>query len=268
MTTIMPMMISSPVLDDCPRSGATLRHGFFTRQGGVSAGLYGSLNCGIGSADNAEAVAENRRRVAGRLGFGTDRLITGFQVHSADAVVIDRPLGADARPHADGFVTRTPGIVLGILTADCAPVLLADPSAGVIGAAHAGWRGAFGGILESVLDAMVGLGANRAAIRAAIGPTIAQASYEVGSEFVARFRAASASNSRYFEPASRPGHFLFDLAGYVADRLRRAGIHAVDRRDIAADTYADPDRFFSYRRSCHHKEPDYGRHLSAIAIAG
>ncbi|MFO1188477.1 MAG: peptidoglycan editing factor PgeF [Alphaproteobacteria bacterium] len=244
-----------------------LRHAFFSREGGVSEGLYASLNCGPGSRDNAAAVAENRRRAMTRLGLGPDALVTVNQVHGTDVVTITdpRPAGRRDRPRADALVTAQPGVALGILTADCAPVLFADAEAGVIGAAHAGWRGALDGVLDATVRHMTDIGAAPGRIIAAIGPCIGQASYEVGPEFIARFVAAQSTNGAFFVPSSRAGHHYFDLAGYVADRLSRLGLARVF--NTGADTCADPARFFSYRRSVLTGEPDYGRLLAAIALA-
>jgi YfiH family protein len=241
-----------------------MRHAFFTRQGGVSTGIYNSLNCGLGSRDAPEAVQENRRRAAAMLDFPDAPVATLYQVHGTAVVELDAPLAPDARPLADAFVSKTPGVILGILTADCAPVLFYDPQARVVGAAHAGWKGALGGVLEATLDAMAKLGADRTRIVAAIGPCIAQRSYEVGAEFPAPFLARSENAARFFAPARAAGTFLFDLRGYAADRLAQAGLASVD---VAPnDTCAESDRFFSYRRSCHNGEPDYGRGLSAIVL--
>jgi len=242
-----------------------IRHGFFTRDGGVSGGIFASLNCGFGSGDDESNVAENRRRVAAALGLPPDRLVTCNQFHSAEAVAVERPWRREDRPRADAMVTRTPGIALGILTADCAPVLFADPDARVIGAAHAGWRGALGGVLEAAVRAMVALGAARERIAAGIGPCIGRASYEVGAEFPAPFLAADSGNADFFVSAARAGHFLFDLSGYVAQRLERLGLAGIER--TGGDTAAEPARFFSYRRACLRKETDYGRELSAICLA-
>lgn len=255
-----------PITVGCLSDLAGIRHGFFTREGGVSDGIYASLNCGAGSSDRAAAVAENRRRVARHLGLdGGERVLTLYQVHGRLAHVADRPLARSELPRADAVVTRTPGLVIGVLTADCAPVLLADPEANVIGAAHAGWRGALDGVLESAIDAMVGLGARRERIRAALGPCINQGAYEVGPEFEDRFLEASAENARYFDrpaPAARP---RFDLPGYVEARLSRAGLAAVERRSDC--TMAHDSRFFSFRRTTARGEPDYGRQISAIVLA-
>lgn len=252
-------------LQDSDLATATgIRHGFFTRDGGVSEGLYTSLNVGLGSGDRPEHVAENRARAAAALGLAPERLSTAYQVHSARVEIIDAPVAAAAAPRADGFVTTTPGVMLGILTADCAPVLFADDRARVIGAAHAGWRGALSGVLDATVREMEKLGASRANLRAAIGPCIAQASYEVGPEFPAPFLDGDAAARRFFASSPRAGHFLFDLEGYVAHRLSGLGLAAVGRS--GRDTCGEDDAFFSYRRSCLRGEPDYGRGLSAIAL--
>ncbi len=241
-----------------------VRHAFLGRRGGVSEGLYGSLNCGFGSADARERVAENRRRALALAGLAGAPLMTVHQTHSDRVVVVEEPWPTEAAPRADAIVTRRPGLALGILTADCAPVLLADPEAGVIGAAHAGWRGALDGILEATVAAMRGLGARPAATVAAVGPCIAQASYEVGPEFPAPFLARGGDAQRFFRAAARPGHFLFDLAGYVAARLGALGIGRVEA--APCDTCAEADRFFSYRRATRAGERDYGRQVSLIAL--
>ena len=243
-----------------------IRHGFFTRAGGVSSGIYASLNAGIGSRDAAENVAENRARMAAGLGVGPDCLLTCYQIHSAEVVTATAPWAAAARPRADAIVTRTEGLAIGIATADCSPVLLADPHARVVGAAHAGWRGALAGVTDAAIDAMEQLGAARGRIVAAIGPMIRQPNYETGPELKSDFIAADPANACFFAPSVRPGHFLFDLAGYVAARLTAAGVETVV--DLGACTYGEPDRFFSYRRMTHHGEPDYGRHVSAIVVDG
>jgi len=243
---------------------AGLRHGFFTRQGGVSRGIYASLNCGFGSADDHAMVAENRRRVATALGSAVERLVTVHQVHGVTVAQVDEPWAPGAAPRADGLVTRRPGIVLGILAADCAPVLLADPAAGVIGAAHAGWKGALAGVIEATVAAMEALGATRAHIAAAIGPCIGPASYEVGLEFAARFVAADAANQRFFAAGRQPDKRQFDLPGYLLARLGTLGLGAVEA--VGPDTLGDPARWFSYRRSCLDRESDYGRQLSAISL--
>ncbi|TCP44099.1 peptidoglycan editing factor PgeF [Rhodovulum marinum] len=238
-----------------------LRHGFFTRRGGASSGVFHGLNCGGGSTDLSEVVSINRGRVAGALGVSADHLVTVNQVHSADAVTLDAP-PAD-RPRADALVTATPGLALAVLTADCQPVLFADARAGVVGAAHAGWRGALDGVLEATLDAMEALGASRADTVAVIGPTISQRAYEVGPEFLDTFIAADPGNARFFASGSGD-RVMFDLPAFGLARLRAAGIgQAIWTRHC---TYSDPERFFSYRRSVHVGEADYGRLISAIRL--
>jgi purine-nucleoside/S-methyl-5'-thioadenosine phosphorylase / adenosine deaminase len=243
-----------------------IRHAFFTRAGGVSGGLYASLNGGTGSKDDAAHIAENRARMAAALGVEPDRFLTVYQIHSPDVIVAETPWPADARPRADAIVTRMRALAIGVTTADCGPILFADPKAHVIGAAHAGWRGALSGVIEATVAAMERLGAARTDIRAAIGPMIRQSNYEVGADLIARFAAKDGASSRFFAPAARDGHALFDLSGYVAARLARAGVGHVE--DLGLCTYADPDRFFSYRRTTHRAEPDYGRHVNAIVLTG
>ena len=240
-----------------------LRHAFFTRDGGVSSGIYAGLNGGLGSNDDPQNVAENRRRMAERMGVTPHHFLSAHQIHSPDAVIASGPWAGASRPRADAIVTRTEGIAIGVTAADCGPILLADPNARVIGAAHAGWKGALTGILESTVEAMEKLGAERGGMVAAIGPMIRQQSYEVGSEFVERFIDAEADNAVFFVPSPREGHAMFDLAGFIRMRLENAGVLMID--DVGADTYSD-ERFFSYRRSVHRKEPDYGRHVHAIAL--
>jgi hypothetical protein len=240
-----------------------LRHAFFTREGGVSSGIYQGLNGGLGSSDDPAHVAENRLRMAEFMGVAPENFISVHQIHSPDAVVATGPWPDGPRPRADAIVTRTEGIAIGVTAADCGPILFADASARVIGAAHAGWKGALTGILESTIDAMEKLGAERSGIVAAIGPLIRKPSYEVGSEFVERFLDADAENGVFFIPADRAGHSMFDLAGFIRMRLENAGVLMID--DIGVDTYSD-ERFYSYRRSVHRKEPDYGRHVHAIAL--
>lgn len=242
-------------------AGPSVHHAFFTRRGGVSTGIYDSLNVGYGSRDDPLAVAENRARAMACLALPADALVTLYQVHSPDVVTVDEPWAEGRAPRADALVTTRPGIALGILTADCAPVLLVDRAAGVIGAAHAGWRGALGGVLEAVVGAMVDLGAEADRIHAAVGPCIGPDSYEVGADFPLPFRARE--EGRFFRPAPRPGHHLFDLPGYVRYRLGRSGVATAL---LGRDTLAEPDRFFSYRRSCLRKDGDYGRMLSAIVL--
>jgi YfiH family protein len=241
-----------------------IRHAFFTRDGGVSAGLYASLNGGTGSRDDIGNVAENRVRMASAVGVAPERFLTAYQIHSPTVVVAEAPWTAETRPRADAIVTRMRALAIGVTTADCGPILLADPQARVIGAAHAGWRGALTGVIEATVDAMERLGAARAHIRAAIGPMIRQANYEVGPDLIARFAAEDRASSRFFSLASREGHALLDLGGYVAERLKRAGVGEIE--DLGLCTYADPSRFFSYRRSTHRAEADYGRHVNAIAL--
>jgi YfiH family protein len=255
------MKLESPLLSAVPG----LRHAFFSRDGGVSDGIYAGLNGGIGSNDDPAKVAENRRRMAEQMGVTTDHFLTLFQVHSPDAVVASAPWDTASRPRADAIVTRAEGLAIGITAADCGPILFVDPGARVIAAAHAGWKGALTGIIESTVGAMEGLGAERAGIVAAIGPLIRQRSYEVGNEFVGRFVEADAENTRFFLPASREGHAMFDLAGFIRMRLEDAGVLMID--DTGVDTYSD-ERFFSYRRSVHRNEPDYGRHVHAIVLEG
>jgi YfiH family protein len=243
-----------------------IRHGFFTRAGGVSDGIYASLNGGLGSNDAPANVAANRARMAAALGVSPERFVTCYQIHSPEVVVAEEPWTRESAPRADAVVTRVPGLAVGVTTADCGPVLLADAEAGVVGAAHAGWKGALGGVVEAALAAMERLGARRARIVAALGPMIRQQNYEVGPELEARFRAADPANARFFLPSpGRPGHSLFDLPGYVAARLAGAGVGEVE--DLGACTYAEPERFFSYRRATHRGEGDYGRHVNAIALA-
>ena len=243
-----------------------IRHGFFTRAGGVSSGFYASLNGGVGSQDDAGKVLENRARMAAALGVEPRRLLTAYQTHSPNVVVAEAPWTTENRPQADAIVTRMRALAIGVTTADCGPVLFAEPRAGVIGAAHAGWRGALTGVIEATIAAMERLGAAQRQIRAAIGPMIRQGNYEVGPDLVERFRADDPASSRFFGPAKRDGHAMFDLAGYIAARLKRAGITEVE--DVGLCTYADPEQFFSYRRTTHRAEADYGRHVNAIALTG
>jgi polyphenol oxidase len=243
---------------------AGLRHAFFTRQGGVSTGIYASLNGGVGSRDAPAAVAENRARMAGVVGVKPERFLVPFQIHSAEAVVVSTPWPADARPRVDGIVTATPGLALGVTGADCGMILFADTRAGVIGAAHAGWGGALNGVLEATLVAMEKTGARRADTLTALGPMIGPQSYEVGPEYRARFLAASAEHTRFFTRSVKPEHFMFDLPGFIEMRLERAGVAGFE--NLGLDTYADDTRFFSYRRSVHRKEADYGRLVAALAL--
>jgi polyphenol oxidase len=241
-----------------------IRHAFFTRGGGVSAGLFQSLNCGFGSGDVDEHVALNRAIALDRLALGVDRLVTCRQIHSAAVAVVTRPWRRQDAPRADGLVTRVPGVALGVLAADCAPILLHDPAARVIGAAHGGWRGALAGIAEATIAAMEALGARRERVRAGIGPCIGPGSYEVGPEFPRPIVAEDPSAAVYFTTARHPGRSLFDLAGYIAYRLARCGVARIER--AARDTLTEPEHFFSYRRACLRGETVYGRALSAIAL--
>jgi YfiH family protein len=241
-----------------------VRHGFFTRVGGVSEGVYASLNGGVGSRDAPEAVAENRSRAAVALGVEPERLAVPYQIHSPDAVEISEPWKPSGRPRCDALATATRGLALGVTGADCGMILFADQRARVIGAAHAGWKGALNGVVEATVAAMERLGAKRRDVAAALGPCIGRASYEVGPEFVAAFAAADEDVARYFSPSRRAGHSMFDLNAYIAERAGRAGIGRFD--DLALDTYADEERFFSYRRTTHRKEPDYGRLMSVIVL--
>lgn len=252
------MTLGSPLLSAI----RGLRHAFFSREGGVSGGIYAGLNGGLGSNDNPADVAENRRRMAEQIGVAPEHLLSLHQIHSPEVVVATGPWQGD-KPRADALVTRHEGIALGVTAADCGPILFVDPNARVIAAAHAGWKGALTGVLESTIDAMEKLGAERGGIVAAIGPLIRQHSYEVGSEFVERFIDADAENGMFFLPGERDGHAMFDLAGFIRMRLENAGVLMID--DVGIDTYSD-ERFYSYRRSVHRKEPDYGRHVHAIVL--
>jgi YfiH family protein len=241
------------------------RHAFFTRRGGVSEGVYATLNGGVGSRDAPDRVAENRGRMARALGVAADRLLVPYQIHSPTALAVEAPWIDADRPRCDALTTRTPGLALAVTGADCGMILFHDAVGGVIGAAHAGWKGALGGVLEATIDSMEGLGARREDMRAALGPTIALASYEVGPEFYRTFLAEDPTSGdcfRWTEGAERPH---FDLPAYIGRRLERAGVGAFDAP--ALDTYADEARFYSYRRSQHRGEPDYGRLISAIALA-
>lgn len=258
--TISPLSpITSPLL-----TNNGIRHAFFTRQGGVSTGLYASLNGGQGSDDSPDAVAENRCRMAAHMGVTVEKFLSLYQIHSPDVVTVTTPWANADRPRADAMVTREPGVALAIGTADCGPILFADGEARVIGAAHSGWKGAIGGVLEATLAAMEQLGAMRSRICVALGPMLSQQNYEVGPEFLAQFLAASPANARFFKPGSKPDHPHFDLPGYIAARLAEAGVTAID--DLALCTYADETRFFSYRRKTHRAEADYGRLIASIAL--
>jgi YfiH family protein len=255
------MAIEAPDLASIPG----IRHAFFTREGGVSEGHYASLNGGLGSSDDRSLVLENRRRMAARLGVSDDRLVSVHQVHSPDCVLVEGPWSGE-RPRADGMATRTPGVALGVSTADCGPLLFADGEARVVGAAHAGWKGAFTGVAEATIEAMVRLGADRSRIVAVLGPTISAEAYEVGPEFVVRFEARDPDLLRFFTPSQRPDHAMFDLPAFIAARLAATGIGRFV--DLRLCTYADEARFYSYRRTTHRGEPDYGRLVAAIALEG
>jgi YfiH family protein len=253
------MFITAPDLAALPG----IRHAFFTRQGGASQGIYASLNGGLGSQDDKAAIAENRRRMAEALAVAPDRLLSLYQVHSADVVVADGPWPGD-KPRADAMVTRMRGLALGVSSADCGPILFADAKAGVIGAAHSGWKGAFTGIGEATLAAMERLGARRNNVVAVLGPTIGPNAYEVGPEFVQRFEEADVAHRRFFAPSQRHGHAMFDLPAFIGAHLRAAGVGRFV--DLGLCTYSDPERFFSYRMTTHKGEPDYGRLISAISL--
>lgn len=253
-----PDPIRTPLLADLP-------HGFLGRHGGVSSGIHAGLNVGLGSNDDRDAILENRRRAVDAVLPGA-ALVTLHQVHSPHAVAVDAPFDDAQRPHADALVTDRPGLLLGVLTADCVPVLLADRAAGVVGAAHAGWKGAITGITDSTVAQMVALGARQERIVAAIGPCIARASYEVDGDFFRRFVADDPDNERFFADGARAGHHQFDIEAYVAARLARIGIAQVAL--LGLDTYADEARFFSFRRATHRGESGYGRQISLIGLPG
>jgi polyphenol oxidase len=255
------MIKLDPITHESLRSPG-ITHAFFTRQGGVSTGIYEGLNVGIGSSDDPTFIKENRSRAAGFFSIAPNLLMNPWQTHSSDVIVVERPFDGE-RPKADGIVTKTPGIVIGVVTADCGPILFADTQAKVIGAAHAGWKGAVGGVLENTIKTMEELGAKRENIVAVLGPSISQANYEVGPEFLDFFIGVSAMNLRWFEPSENSDHSMFDLWGYTLDRLKRAGVsaHCVNRC-----TYGEEEHFYSYRRTTHRSEPDYGRQLSALML--
>ncbi len=255
----------TPFEADCLSILPGIRHGFFTREGGVSRGLFATLNCGQGSSDDCVSVTENRARVARHLECAAGDVQTVHQVHSPTALVVDRLMPREELPKADALVTATRGLAVGVLTADCAPVLLADSPAGVVGVAHAGWRGALAGVVEAAIDAMARLGARRERIRAAIGPSIGAKSYEVGPEFEAEFLKVDPENARFFRRSGRNARPHFDLPAFVAHRLNRAGIRFVD--SVAHCTYENESLFYSYRRSRARAEADYGRQISAIVVA-
>ena len=254
------MFLEAPELS----SHSCLRHAFFTREGGVSDGLYASLNGGLGSDDASDRVAENRARMCAQFGLPPQALVGLYQVHSAEVVTVEHPFAHALRPKADAMVTRVPGLALGIATADCGPILFADPDNRVIGAAHSGWKGALAGIVEATVAGMEALGAERARIVAVLGPTIAQAAYEVDDAFVARFREQVPGSEAFFAEGQRPGHAQFDLPGFILQRLRQSGIG--EAHAVGLCTYADEARFYSFRRTTHRHEADYGRQISAIAL--
>ncbi|MTI19024.1 peptidoglycan editing factor PgeF [Rhodobacteraceae bacterium RKSG542] len=239
-------------------------HGFFTRRNGVSKGIYESLNVGLGSNDDQDSVLENRRRVAASLNVDADNLVTPYQIHSARVLTVSGPFDPEQNREADALVTNTRGIAIGVLTADCGPVLFADAQHGVIGAAHAGWKGAFSGILDNTLEAMFELGARPESTVAVLGPTISSGAYEVGSEFHERFKEEDPRLCRFFKPSDRPQHFMFDLPSFIMFQLDRAGVNQVF--NLGRCTYGEEDTFFSYRRTTHRREPDYGRQISAITL--
>lgn len=258
-TSATPEPIRSPLLDSLPG----IRHGYFTRQGGVSGGIYESLNIGVGSDDDQAKVFENRIRVATSMGVSPEKLLTPYQIHSPDVVAVSAPFTGE-KPRADAIVTNRPGLAIGISTADCGPIIFADANAGVIGAAHAGWKGATGGVIENTIAAMEQLGARRDRIVAVLGPSISQRNYEVGPEFAERLLGLDADNARYLIPSENEGHAMFDLNTYTVDRLQAAGVTQAEMLDRC--TYAEEDLFFSYRRTTHRGEPDYGRQISAIVL--
>lgn len=254
------LTIQAPALAAIPN----LEHGFFTRRGGCSSGIYASLNCGVGSKDDRACVLANRALVAGHLGATPEHLLTCHQSHTALAIAVSEPWADGSAPKVDGIVTRTPGLAMAVLAADCAPILFADPYARIIGAAHAGWRGALGGILEATVRAMEDLGAKRQNIRAALGPCIGRDAYEVGPEFEEQFRKDDPNSTAFFHRPRAEARAHFDLPGYVMNRLKRAGL--AESQSVSRCTYADEDHFFSFRRTTHRGENDYGRQISAIVL--
>jgi polyphenol oxidase len=251
------------ILEAPELSMSGIKHGFFGRKGGVSEGLYASLNCGLGSNDDAVRVRENRGRAASHLGIDADHLLTVYQIHSPDVFVVTAPWPRGEQPKADAMVTNRKGIALSVLAADCTPVLFADAQARVIGSAHAGWKGALGGVVDQTVAAMEKLGATRAGIRAVVGPCISQESYEVGPEFRERFLETDKDNAAFFRAGARAQHWQFDLPGYVVRRAKALGIAVANRTRC---TYINGEDYFSYRRTTHKGEPDYGRNLSAIVL--
>ncbi len=254
-------MLTAHLLDGLPH----VRHGFFTRQGGYSTGVFESLNCGFGSGDNPEVVQRNRDECAGALGVDGKRLVTVFQQHTANVVTVTEPWPANGAPVADAMVTNRPNIAIGVLAADCAPVLLADPDNGIVGVAHAGWKGALTGVIEQTVEAMLSLGAQVGSLMAVVGPSIGRASYEVGPEFRQRFLEDDEKNTSHFSPVNDEGKCHFDLQEYVLSRIECVGVTQIE--PMFVDTCADQERFFSYRRSCLHGDSHYGRQLSSIALS-
>ncbi|WP_119269818.1 peptidoglycan editing factor PgeF [Taklimakanibacter deserti] len=246
-------------------SAKSLRHGFFTRQGGHSSGLFASLNCGFGSGDDKQAVARNRAAAGERLGVANDKLLTVWQWHSPDVIVAETPWNVLKPPKGDAIVTTSPGLAIAVLTADCAPILFADAEAGVIGAAHAGWKGALAGVSDATIAVMEEKGARRERITAVIGPTISRDAYEVGPDFATQFIAEARDNADFFTPSPRARHHMFDLPAYLKRRLTRQGVGEVV--DMGLCTYVDEDRFYSFRRATHRNEKDYGRQISAIVLS-
>ena len=253
-----------PITADCLADIKGVAHGFFTREGGVSEGIYAGLNCGAGSSDDRARVLENRARVAGHLGASPENLLTCYQIHSASAVIVTKPWTFETMPKGDALVTNMPGLAVGALAADCAPILFADPEAKVIAAAHAGWKGALNGILESTIATMTRIGAKRNRIRAALGPCIGPGAYEVGPEFEANFLDRNPEYARFFHRASPEARPFFDLPAFVLERLSLAGLDTVE--SCTTCTYAGESRLYSYRRATHRREPDYGRQVSAIVL--
>lgn len=250
-----------PITDDDLDAMNGIKHGFFSRQGGVSEGIYAGLNTGFGSKDNTAHVKENRRRISDHL--GADAFLTVYQHHSALCIRTRAPWNHSAAPRADAIVTSTPGLAICAQAADCGPILFADPKAKVIGAAHAGWKGALFGVLEATIDAMEAEGADRSNIQAVLGPSISAKAYEVGPDYAARFTDIDAAHGRYFTPSEKPGHSMFDLPAFTLDRLKKAGVTA---RSVGRCTYSEPEFFYSYRRTTHRGEADYGRLASAIML--
>jgi YfiH family protein len=254
-------MIEAPDL----KSASSVRHGFFTRQGGHSAGLFASLNCGFGSGDDKPTVARNRAEVGDRLGVAGGKLLTAWQWHSADVIIADAPWDVLKPPKGDAIVTTKPGIAIAVLTADCAPILFADAERYIIGAAHAGWKGALAGVSDATIAIMEKKGARRERMTAVIGPTISQKAYEVGPDFAAQFVAEAPDNADFFKPSMRPRHQMFDLPAYLKRRITRQGVGRVI--DMGMCTYFDEDRFYSFRRATHRNEKNYGRQISAIVLS-